>query len=95
MDEPRDVSRDGSSMRCTLTNIASNSPGVLLSAATRLLDARNDFEEQRICIEMSYGIVQLYAKCIEVRCSLRPEHRSVQTYTVVERGREQLGHRVR
>ena len=41
-------------------------PGVLHAAAARLLDARDDFEEQRVCVEMSYNIVLLYLKCIEV-----------------------------
>jgi hypothetical protein len=50
-----------------LTYFSFQSPGVLLAASTRLLDARDDFEEQRICIEMSYGVVMLYSKCIEVR----------------------------
>ncbi|TDL29911.1 hypothetical protein BD410DRAFT_780416, partial [Rickenella mellea] len=36
-------------------------PSALLCASTRLLDARDDFDEQRMCIEMACGILSLYA----------------------------------
>ena len=42
-------------------------PAVLLSTANRLLEARDNFAEQRVLVEMAYAVVSLYSAHLDVR----------------------------